>query len=233
MPAMRSVSPTPLARAAAFTMLLIIGATAAFLLLEYPSLPDLLPVHFNRRGAPNGWQYRTLPRVFIPVGVQLLLALIFSAVAVLLLSRSHGERDHDAPDVRAAAAAAEAVLLIALVWVAFQGFAALTLAWLWATHRATLPYYNLGEALGVVASLGVAIRASRLLGRPEPRPFDPAHWRLGQLYKNAEDPALFVPTRDGRRWTLNFGRPVAGALLGLVLVVGVLAPTVLIALAFR
>jgi len=42
-----------------------------------------------------------------------------------------------------------------------------------------------------------------------------------------------VPTRDGRRWTLNFGRPVAGALLGLVLVLGVLAPTVLIALALR
>jgi uncharacterized membrane protein len=232
-PVIRTVSPTPIARAAGLTMLLIIAATTAFLLIEYSSLPDLLPVHFNRRGVPNGWQFRTLPRVLIPVGVQILLALIFGAVAVLLLSRPHGDRDHAAPDVRAATAAAEAVLLIALIWVAFQGFAAFTLARLWVTHHATLPFYNLGEALGVVASLGVAIRARRLLGRPEPRPFDPAHWRLGQLYKNPDDPALFVPTRDGRRWTLNFGRPVAGALLGLILVVGVLAPTVLFALAFR
>ena len=214
-------------------MVLIISATALMLLLQYSSLPDLLPVHFNGRGAPNGWQYRTLARVLIPVGVQALLAGIFTAVAALLLSRPHGDRDAEAPDVRAAAAAADAVLLLALIWVAFQGYAAWTLVRLWTTHRPTLPLYNLGEAVGVIASLAVAVRAHRQLGRPEPRPFVEAHWRLGQLYKNPEDPALFVPTRDGRRWTLNFGRPVAGALLGLVLVLGVLAPTLLIALALR
>ena len=111
--------------------------------------------------------------------------------------------------------------------------AAFSLAQLWVSHRSTLPFYNLGEISGVFASIAVAIRANRRLGRPEPRPFMAAHWRLGQLYKNPEDPALFVPTRDGRRWTLNFGRPVAGALLGLILVVGVLGPTVLISLALR
>ena len=77
------------------------------------------------------------------------------------------------------------------------------------------------------------VRAHVRVGRPEPRPFNASHWRMGQLYKNPEDPALFVPTRDGRRWTLNFGRPVAGALLGVVLMLGVLAPTVLVALALR
>ena len=46
----RTVSPTPLARGAVFTMLLVISATALMLLLEYRSLPDLLPVHFNGRG---------------------------------------------------------------------------------------------------------------------------------------------------------------------------------------
>ncbi len=214
-------------------MALVIIATALFLMLEYPSLPDLLPVHFSRNGAANGWQYRTLPRVFIPVGVQVMLAVLFSAVAALLLSRPHGEQEAEAPDVRAAAAAAEAVVLIAAIWVAFQGYAAFSLARLWVTHRASLPFYNLGEIVGGVASLAIAVRAHQRLGRPEPRPFVAAHWRLGQLYKNADDPALFVPTRDGRRWTLNFGRPVAGALLGLVLVVGVLGPTVLLALALR
>ncbi len=190
-------------------------------------------MHFNRHGAADGYQYRTLPRVLIPVGVQALLALLFAAVAALLLSRPHGEHDAVAPDVRAARAAAEAVMLLALIWVTFQGYAAIALARLWVSHRATLPFYNLGELAGGVASIGVAIRAHLLLGRPEPRPFVAAHWRLRQLYNNPDDPALFVPTRDGRRWTLNFGRPVAGALLGLVLAVGVLGPTVLIALALR
>jgi len=227
------VPPTPATRAAVLTMGLIIMATALFLLLEYPSLPDLLPVHFDRNGSANGWQYRTLPRVLIPVGVQVMLAVLFAGVAALLLSRPHGAQEADAPDVRAAAAAAEAVVLLAAVWVLFQGYAAFSLTRLWVTHRSSLPFYNLGEIAGGAASLAIAVRAQRRLGRPAPRPFVAAHWRLGQLYKNADDPALFVPTRDGRRWTLNFGRPVAGALLGLILVVGVLGPTVLLALALR
>jgi uncharacterized membrane protein len=231
--AWRSVRPTDITRTAAAAAILVSAATAIFLLLEYPSLPDLLPVHFNGRGQPNGWQYRTVARVLIPVGVQTLLMLTFGSVAALLLSRSHGSHDDDAPDAQAAAAAAEAVVLIAAIWVTVQGYAAFALARMWVTHRPTLPLYNVAEVLGVVATIVVAVRVNRRLGRPEPRPFDPRHWRLGQLYKNSQDPALFVPTRDGRRWTLNFGRPVAGALLGLLLAIGVLGPTLLLALALR
>ncbi len=227
-----AVSPTALTRAAGFGLLVVILATTTFLLLKYPSLPDLLPVHFAR-GVPDGWQYRTLPRVLIPVGVQLMLSATFGTVAMLLLSRPHGEMDRLAPDVRAAAVAAEAVVLLAFIWVLFQGYAAFSLAQLWVSDGASLPLYNLAEIAGVVASIVVAVRAHRRLGRPEPRPFESSHWRLGQLYKNPDDPALFVPTRDGRRWTLNFGRPVAGALLGVVLVAGVLGPTAMLAMAFR
>ena len=227
------VMPTRVTRAAAVGVLVVMVVTTTFLLLAYPSLPDLLPVHFARRGLPDGWQYRTLPRVLIPVGVQAMLALTFGTVAALLLSRPHGELDRSSPDVRAAAAAAEAVVLLALIWVVFQSYAAFSLTQLWVSPRASLPFYNLFEIAGGIASIVVAVHAHRTLGRPEPRPFVAAHWRLGQLYKNADDPALFVPTRDGRRWTLNFGRPVAGALLGVVLVVGVLGPTALLALALR
>lgn len=229
----RTLLPTAVTQAAAYLVVLVIAATAIYLLLEYPSLPDLLPVHFNRRGVPNGWQYRTLPRVLIPVGVQTLLAVIFGTIAALLLSRPHGDHDATAPDVRAASAAAESVVLIALVWVTFQGYAAFALARMWVSHRGALPLYNLFAMAGVAATLVVGVRAQRQLGRPEPRPYVASHWRLGQLYRNPEDPALFVPTRDGRRWTLNFGRPVAGALLGFILVIGVLGPSVLIGLALR
>jgi uncharacterized membrane protein len=47
------------------------------------------------------------------------------------------------------------------------------------------------------------------------------------------DPALFVPTRDGRRWTLNFGRPVAAALIGIILAVGIIGPAVILGLLLR
>ena len=79
----------------------------------------------------------------------------------------------------------------------------------------------------------VAVRAHRGLGKPVPRPFVAAHWRLGQLYNNPSDPALFVPTRDGRRWTLNFGRPMTAAVLGLIIVLGIVGPTIILGLVLR
>ena len=89
------------------------------------------------------------------------------------------------------------------------------------------------EVTGVVFTIAIGLRAVRRLGHPSPKPFDPAHWRLGQLYRNPDDPALFVPTRDGSRWTLNFGRPVAAALLGTILVFGALGPTIILVLVLR
>ena len=77
-------------------------------------------------------------------------------------------------------------------------------------------------------------KASRLrLIRPTSVTFVAAHWRLGQLYRNPADPALFVPTRDGTRWTLNFGRPVAAALMGLILGIGIVGPTIILGLLLR
>jgi uncharacterized membrane protein len=53
------------------------------------------------------------------------------------------------------------------------------------------------------------------------------------LYKNPLDPALFVPTRDGLHWTLNFGRPVAAVLIGVLLAVGLVGPVLILALLLR
>ena len=170
----------------------------------------------------------------MPVLVQLALASTFGAIGFLLLSRRHGAHDAQAPDVRAAAVAAEAVTLIALIWVAFQGYAAWALVRMWTVERAGLGVVHASSSFSVSSLTGVvAVRAHGHLGRPVPRPYVAAHWRFGQLYKNRHDPALFVPTRDGSRWTLNFGRPKAAALLGLILLIGIVGPTVILILALR
>jgi uncharacterized membrane protein len=171
--------------------------------------------------------------VLMPVFVQLALVVTLGFVATLLLSRAHGDHDEDAPDVQAAATAAEAVALLASIWIVFQAYAAFALARMWQRQISRLDGYNLVEIIGVLLTVGVAVRAQLRLGRPNPRPFVPEHWRFGQLYKNPADPALFVPTRNGARWTLNFGRPVAAALMGFLLVVGILAPALILALSLR
>ncbi len=234
----RPTLPTRLALAAIASTL---AFTAAFLAARYVSLPDLLPVHFTSNGFPNGWQYKTPWRVLIPLFVQAALASTLCSIAMLLLSRSDGpfvvasDGDRTVPaDVHAAATAAEAVILIALIWIAFQAYAAFALAGMWQRERAGLgAWYFRWEYVGIALTIVVAVRAQRRVGRPEPRLFVPQHWRFGQLYKNPDDPALFVPTRDGSRWTLNFGRPISAALIALILGVGVLGPTVILGLLLR
>jgi uncharacterized membrane protein len=240
----RLVRPTTLTWVGLAGMLATIAFSAAFLVAAYPALPDILPVHFgplslgqvtlNRAGAANGWQYKTYARVLMPVQVEAALALILGGVAALLLSRSHGEGEERAPDILAASTAAEAVTLVAFIWVAFQAYAGIALVMMWKSGRPQLGGpYNLIVAAGVALSIVVGLRAQQRLGRPAPREFIAEHWRFGHLYRNPSDPALFVPTRTGSRWTLNFGRPVAAALLAFVLGVGIVGPTIILGLLLR
>lgn len=243
---MKQIPLTPLGRHATRATVLTLLATATYLVIWYPSLPWLLPVHFKAGGIPNGWQYKTLPRVLMPAFIQLSLAVTFGAIAALLLSRTT-EQPQDSPaagetttepampaDVRAASAAAETVLLMAFIWVAFQAYAAYAVVRMWTSEVGHLGVmYNVFEWTGLILTGVVAVRGHVRVGRPAARPYVPEHWRFGQLYKNPEDPALFVPTRDGSRWTLNFGRPVAAALLGVVLAVGVVGPTLILILTLR
>lgn len=230
------VAPTPATGLALAMIAVIIVGSAAYLGERYAGLPGVLPVHFKSNGFPDGWQFKTPARVLVPVFVQIALTLTLGAIGGLLLFRqtSEGDDTAEAPDIKAAAVAAEAVVLMTLIWVAFQGYAAWALVQMWTAERAGLGswYYGL-ELAGGIVTVGAAMRAHRRLGQPPPRPFVPEHWRLGQLYNNPADPALFVPTRDGRRWTLNFGRPMAAALLGLILLLGIAGPTVILGFVLR
>ena len=113
--------PRTLTKIAIVASVATIAWSLAFLLVRYPRLPWLLPVHFRYNGVPNGWQFKTYWRVLLPVFVQIALALTLGAVGALLLSRAHGAHDEHAPDVKAAATAAETVALLTLIWVVFQG----------------------------------------------------------------------------------------------------------------
>jgi uncharacterized membrane protein len=223
-----------LTRYAAMLSVLAIAATTMFLAWQYAALPDILPVHFGPLGGPNRWQFKTAPRVFVAVFVQLGIFTTATVVGLLLLSRKDAPSAGTLPDARAAVTATEAITLMSTTWVVVQGYAAVALVRLWSGVGSTLGRgYTALEVAAVVATVVVMVRAQKRLSRPEPLTYVPAHWRLGHLYCNAEDPALFVPTRDGRRWTLNFGRPAAGILLGLILIIGIIAPTLMITLALR
>lgn len=230
---MRLIQPTKLTWAAAIVTVAALVATAAYVVLGYDSLPDLLAVHFNRAQHANGWQYKTWARALTPVFIQAALGIVAGAIAILLLSRAEPPREA-ADDVRAAAVAAEAVVLFATIWIVFQVYVALALFSMWQRARAGLgaAYVPLVCAAGVL-TIVVAARAQARIGAPAARPFVAEHWRLRHLYRNPSDPALFVPTRDGGRWTLNFGRPVAAVIMTITLLLGIVVPTVVLQLLLR
>jgi uncharacterized membrane protein len=233
-PHLRWIRQSPLTNVAIAAVAVVMGFTALFLVTRYGALPDLLPVRFGRSGTPIGWQFKTLARVMMPVFVQAALTLTLGAVGALLLSRSHRALDSTTADVKAASVAAECVALMTLIWVAFQAYAAVALVGMWQREQGGLgPVYTLVGVVALVLTIAAAARAHVHVGRPAKRPLVVEHWRLGQLYCNSVDPALFVPTRNGANWTLNFGRPVAVALIALILGIGVIGPTLILGLLLR
>src|SRR5262245_34826782 len=94
--------------------------TAGYLVWRYPSLPELLPVHFRADGQANGWQFRTIPRVLLPLFIQFGICSTGAAIGALLLSRKDAASAQSLPDACAAVTAAEAVMLMCATWVSFQ-----------------------------------------------------------------------------------------------------------------
>jgi uncharacterized membrane protein len=66
---------------------------------------------------------------------------------------------------------------------------------------------------------GAGARGPGIVNRDDDR-----FWKLGLIYVNREDPAVFVPKRFGVGWTVNFARPTAVGLLVGILAIAMLVP---------
>ena len=232
----RVTGPTPATVIGAGVTAASIAGTAGFLIGRYPALWQFLPVRFSAEGLPDRWQVKNYALVLVPVWVQLVLALVFGAIAVILLWRAGSADDPHtahlaAEDSERMLITAEAVVLLSAIWVSFQALGATELASLWQRgwggfHR----IYGQTLVVAIVASIVVGVRAIAALGGSiRPVELDESsHWRFTNLYFNPRDPALFVPARRGLGWTVNFGRPGAIFLIVVVLALGIGAPVAII-----
>jgi uncharacterized membrane protein len=94
--------------------------------------------------------------------------------------------------------------------------------------------YAAGLVTAIALSIVITARGMAAVRRaPVHIAGDGPHWRLKVLYCNPADPALFVPTRSGDGYTLNFGRRAAILLLAAIFLAGVLLPVVIIRLLTR
>ena len=231
--------PTVLTLLAVAIIVAVIAGTAGFILGRAPLLGRFIPVRFDDTGAPDRWVAFSYSLVLLPVWIQLALAVVFGTLGSLLLYRTNprsrdGVEDEVVRQERERMlATAEAAGLLTAIWVIFEGFAALRILWLWQRWQGTLgDAYLQSLVVAIVLSVVVGIRAAVNMRHAKPaiRQTEDAHWRRAGLYINPQDPALFVPMRNGQGWTLNLGRPSAVMVLVLFLAFGIGVPIMLLRL---
>ena len=227
--------PTILTLLGAATTIAAISGTAGYILGRAPSIPGLLPVHFDDQAIADRFVRASYAIILVPVWIQLTLAIVFGAIAGVLLyrtqkTRSAVENQVNRQERERMLITAEAISLLAAIWVTFQGLLAVRLIMMWQLMCCGLGdiYYQM-LVVCIVLSGVVGVRAAVYLEypKPVPRKTEDVYWRFAGVYINRQDPALFVPRRSGPGWTVNFGRPQAILFLALVLFVSVWAPIVI------
>jgi uncharacterized membrane protein len=224
--------PTFLTLVGLATTIAAISGTTGYILGRASSIPPLLPVHFDDEGIADRFVRASYAIILVPVWIQLGLAIVFGAIAGVLLyrtqkTRSAVENEVSRQERERMLMTAEAISLLAAIWVTFQGLLAVRLIMMWQLMCCGLGgvYYQ-SLVVCIVISAIIGVRAAVYLQYPKPviRQTEAAHWRFPGVYINRQDPSLFVPLRQGHGWTVNFGRPQAIVFLGLVLAVSIWVP---------
>ena len=220
----------------------LLAGTAIWLHLHWSQIPQVFPIHWGANGQPNNWATRSLAGVYGPllIGAVLCALMGFLAYAILRWSRL----------IRVGGAAGESErrfrLVVVSILVAIEYFLALLFMWtglLPLSHQQTGPpgfipmlVFSLGfTVVIVVLMMLVGQGGARLVGsaRAQSGAVPPVgdrtadhYWKLGLMYFNRNDPALFAEKRFGVGYTLNFGHP--GTWVFLALVVAVFVAIILI-----
>jgi uncharacterized membrane protein len=228
--------PTLLTLLGVAATLAAISGTAGYILGRMSSLPPLLPVHFDGEGIADRFVRLSYAIALVPVWIQLTLAVVFGLIAGVLLYRTQITRNAVEDEVNRQERermliTAEAICLLSAIWVAFQGLLAVRLLIMWQRMCCGLgEIYYQALVVCIVLSIVVAIRAAVYVQYPVPivRPTQDAHWWFRGLYINRNDPAVFVPLRNGAGWTLNLGRPQALVVFGVFVAFSIWAPLLIL-----
>lgn len=213
--------------------------TAVVGAVRYPHMPERLVSHYDGGGHPTSYTDKTFGSAFVLVFVQIgTTALIVTLTRITARSKAA----LDAQDPRAAerhrrfvAAMARCLLVLAAAVDLSMFFASLAM-WKVIGSTGTFPVLLIAPILLatvglVVVTVRVGQGGSRLRldgdsdgargsGTGTVNRDDDRFWKLGLIYVNHEDPAVFVQKRFGVGWTVNFARPAAvGMLVGILAIV--------------
>jgi uncharacterized membrane protein len=221
----------------------LLAGAAIWLHLHWDQIPRVFPIHWGANGQPNNWATRSFAGVYAPllIGAALCALMGFMAYAMLRWSRliqvggaaGEGERRFRLVIV-SILVAIEYLLALVFMWT---GLLPLALKQTGPPGLAPMLVFALAFTVVIVGLMvWVGQGGSRLVSSAgaESGAVPPVgdrtpdkYWKLGLIYINRNDPALFVEKRFGVGYTLNLGHP--GALVFLALLVAVFVAIILIA----
>ena len=194
----------------------ILAAAAVYLYLNWDLLPQRFPVHWDVLGGP-GWAERSWQSVFAPLLLGAVHAGFMFLIAFGILRAS--PRGRIAANAAANTQFRRVILqfLVAAVWGMALLVAAVALG---PRSRDSIETLTPLAILGLLALTIPFLVRLVLIGRKFRAGGDGTPdqcWKLGFLYINPADPAIFVEKRLGIGYTCNFGNQTAWVFLGLIL----------------
>lgn len=235
--------PRPPSVAISLVYVVIAVAFTAYATVNFDAFPARIAMHADFAGKVDSWVQKSLSpsSLLFPVLFTAIMGLVFTFAHFAIL-KSKKPVDPLAP---ALSALAYARFSRTMAWILFAGGVGLSLVTgvcFYASALGLATLATMGNVIMVVslaflvvmvvASVRMGQAGSRMVGTID-RSGAPAqvaadkdrYWKLGGIYFNPDDPAVWVPKRFGVGWTCNFARPMSWVFL-----VGIFAIAIVVAL---
>jgi uncharacterized membrane protein len=210
-------------------MLPLLGAVGLLLytIKIYPTLPEMIPTHWNIFGQIDAWQPKSFASAFLPSILACLLLPLVMFSGLSSFTRNKLSPEALAKNKQQVFRAYQFIgISIFLLLCALLGvFALTTFAMIYA--QVLKPTYYVFYILLLILSCIILNSGIHKLHKLEKSQTNTAvnhpedadqYWHWGMIYNNPNDPALFVVKRIGIGWTVNFGRPLGKLFYALILV---------------
>lgn len=206
----------------------------------YNQIPAKIPMQYNFSGEVTNWSAKSYRTVMIMPVMQFFLTAVFLFINIVI-SKSKQQISSENPEK-----SMKQNVIFRRRWSAFLiitgtalilMFSLIQLSFIFPVSQQVLMIVALLITFGTVAGAIVLSittgqggsrlktstdKAGQVIDRDDDR-----YWKLGQIYFNKNDPALFLEKRFGVGWTINFANPWAVISLVIIILLAVAIPLLL------
>lgn len=197
-----------------------IAATYLGALRLYDAAPDMIPMRVDMQGNPLVMAEKSMSIVYQMIGMQVFMAVMFFGINETI---KKAKKIIDPNNAQKSSKMNDEMKYHWSVFLFFTGlmmlliFAQIIIAMftkipVWVTIFTPMFLVLVILVYAIVLSIKTGQSGNRLKNEDSPNAAseitrdDDSYWKLGSLYYNKEDPAVFVEKRFGVGWTINWAR---------------------------